>query len=515
MSSRVVRGLEIGVFPVLWTTKRLLSVPVMWWTRTALALVSASFGYLVWARFFAPHGTLTGTWSGYSNSLAYGVAWLCFIILIQAGPRGLDRLGIALLHRVARMLPVRGQGALAVTRHTLETRDSDNKASFWNRRSEVGGLVAAALLASGLTAAFTIDRAMERQEDALTFTATVVPLDTTQESASSGVGVHRAALDPSVITVLEADPSLAVVPYGRVTVGPTGGVSPQATITLVSVSDLDGVVPAGAGPLGLQDGVMLSPEPESEELAFPAPRQVIDVSTGTGTATLLNRVWSHPLSFATRSWGEAAWGEIPVVGALVAYVGGELPAGERFDYVAAATARAGAEAQVLPTLSAEALAFRQDEDTFTRGYYGVMSAFVVALACFATVLIAVRTVRKHRQVRATVAALGATPRALALAVPIDAGITLAVASAVGAPIGVAAAAVAKVPNLFALGAPFNINAIVNGLWWNLTQISWGPVAGVVGGTWLVAVAATTAYGFAVARRTPVDELRVAIKEGAL
>jgi hypothetical protein len=81
--------------------------------------------------------------------------------------------------------------------------------------------------------------------------------------------------------------------------------------------------------------------------------------------------------------------------------------------------------------------------------------------------------------------------------------------------GVIAAAIIKHPTLLASGAPFDPGTTAWGFWWNLTHISWGLVAAVALATWFLAVAATAVYGFAVARRTPVDELRIAIKEGAL
>lgn len=520
MNPRVIRALEIVLFPVLWITKTLLSIPswpisAVWWKRIGLAVLSGSLGFLVWSRFNVPHGTLTGTWSGDFMSYPFLALVAVYGVAYTFLPIAIDALGIATLHRIARILPILGHGTLAVTRHTLESRQSDSRKSYWNRKYEMGALVATAIVASAIVSGFTIDRAVAHQTDALAFTALVVAPDAGNSASTPPIGVDRNALRPAVITALEADPNLAVVPYGQVTVGPTNGATPTAAIMLVSPADLDRVTPAGARPIGLQDGVMLSPDPESESLTFPAPRQVIDVSTGTVEATVLNRSWSGPLTLATRSWGEAAWGDVPAVGALVAYVGKDLPAEAQFSYVADAARLAGADTRPAPTLSPEVLSMLRSVDTFARGFAGVMSVLMLSVACIATVVFSVRTVRKHRQVRATVAALGATPRALALAVPIDAGITLAIAFALGTPIGVAAAAIAKVPTLFTLGAPLDVGTTGWAIGWNLSHIGWGLVAAVAGATWLLAVAATTVYGFRAARRTPVDELRVAIKEGAV
>ena len=95
------------------------------------------------------------------------------------------------------------------------------------------------------------------------------------------------------------------------------------------------------------------------------------------------------------------------------------------------------------------------------------------------------------------------------------GIALAVAFAMGLPLGAVFAAMAKHPTLLVYGAPLDPGETAWGLWWNLAHIAWGQVAGIAAATWVLAVAAATVYGFLVARRTPVDELHEAIKEGAV
>jgi hypothetical protein len=319
-----------------------------------------------------------------------------------------------------------------------------------------------------------------------------------------------------VLTALEADPHLAVVPFGLVTVGSVvDASSPIATITVVSPADLDRLTPNGARPFGLQDGVLLSPNLDDFSRMLPAPTGLIDVSTGTKNATLFHRTWFNAGTFVTRQWAEQTWGDVPVVGALVAYVGDGTPAAGRLGYIADAARRAGVDAVPAPALSSADVSAHRGQQSFSSVSLAVMSAFAVIVSGLGAVILSVRTVKAHRQVRATVAALGATPRSLALAVPIDAGITHAVAFVIGLPLGVIAAAIIKHPTLLASGAPFDPSTTVWGLWWNLTHISWGLVAAVAGVTWFLAVAATTVYGFAVARRTPVDELREAIKEGAV
>ena len=520
MSARIVRGLEIVLFPVLWITKKLLAIPTLpipavWWKRTGLAIVSAAFGIVVWARFHWDPSTLGDNRWAAPGGVALISGLVCGVLVYMFGLAALDHVTVAAVRRIARHLPMGGSGALAVARHTLDSRRAVDRRDFWHSKIELGALSITAIVLCGFASGFTIDRATTHQVDSLTFDAVVEPAGSAQSTQAPAIGVDRVALDPSVIAALEADPSLAVAPYGRVTVGPVDSTAPTASITIVSPGDLDRVAPDGARPLGLQDGLLISPDVEEDALKFPAPTRVIDVSTGLGTATLFHRPWFNASTLATRGWAESVWGDVPVVGALVKYVGDDIPASGRFEYIANAAGRAGAVAQPAPALSTKDAAFFRGMSDFSRGSFGVMSIFIAITLSFAVIVLSVRTVRTHRQVRATVAALGATPRALALAVSIDTGIALAVAFAMGLPLGAVVAAMAKHPTLLVYGAPLDLGTTAWGLWWNLTHIGWGSVAGVMGATWVVAVAAATVYGFAVARRTPVDELRVAIKEGAL
>ncbi|NTV38759.1 MAG: hypothetical protein HGA51_02205 [Demequinaceae bacterium] len=519
MSAGIVRVLEIGLFPVLWITKRLLAIPALWWKRIGLAIVSASFGVVVWARFHWAPGTLGERHWAAPGDVAFFSGYVWVFVVYMCGLLVLDKVVVAGVRRVARLLPMAGSGALAVARHTLDSRRAASRRDFWNSKTELGGLALMAVILSAFVAGFTIDRAQASQVDALTFDAVVVPLGVAQSNPAPaigvGVGVHRVPLNPMAFAALEADPSLAVVPYGQVTVGPVDAPQPTASITIVSPGALEKVTPDGARPLGLQEGFLLSPDIDEGTLRFPAPQRVIDVSTGVGTATLFHRPWFNASALATRGWAESVWGDVPVVGALVKYVGDDVPATGQFEYIADAAARAGAVAQPAPELSPKDVAYFRGANDFSRGTLGVMSIYVAIAASIGVVVFSVRTVRTHRQVRATVAALGATPRALAAAVPIDAGIALAVAFAMGLPLGAVVAAMAKHPTLLVYGAPLDPDETAWGLWWNVTHIGWGQVAGIAAATWVLAVAAATVYGFLVARRTPVDELREAIKEGAV
>lgn len=515
MSGRLVRAVETAVSPVVWVAEKLMAVPLARWKRIALAIVSASFGLLVWERVFAPHGTLgDNTWSTFYDALTIWPLAVCIGTFYLLGLYGLDPVVVAAVRRIARALPVSGNGALAVARHTLESRRPITGRAFWTSNAELGSIAFIAVILSGYAAGSSIDGAKSAQAEALTWDAVVAPYNALSVTPTA-IGIDRTSLDSSVITALEADPNLAVVPFGVVTVGPVNASSPVASITVVSPADLDRFIPHGARPFGLHDGVLVSPILDDFSRMLPAPTGPIDVSTGTGTSTLSHLTWFNASTLATRQWAEATWGDVPVVGALVTYVGDDIPAADRLGYISDAARRAGADARPAPTLSSEDIAAHRSQETFSLGFLGVMAVFVVIGSGVGAVILSIRTVKAHRQVRATVAALGATPRSLALAVPIDAGITHAVAFAIGLPLGVIGAAITKHPTLLKSGAPLDPGETAWGLWWNLTHIAWGQIAAVAGITWFLAVAATAIYGFAVARRTPVDELRVAIKEGAL
>ncbi|NTV39545.1 MAG: hypothetical protein HGA51_06255, partial [Demequinaceae bacterium] len=127
MSGRIVRALEIGMLPVLWITKRLLAIPSLpipapWWKRIGLAIAAAGFGIVVWARFHWAPGTL-----GERQWAAAGdVALICGLVSMGAlwmgGAFALDHVTVAAVRRIARRLPMGGSGALAVARHTLDSR---------------------------------------------------------------------------------------------------------------------------------------------------------------------------------------------------------------------------------------------------------------------------------------------------------------------------------------------------------------------------------------------------------
>ena len=284
---------------------------------------------------------------------------------------------------------------------------------------------------------------------------------------------------------------------------------------MVSPHDLDRVVADGARPFGFQDGVWSSPDVFDESRALPSPTGPLDVSADNRAATVFHGRWFNASTFATHTWAERAWGDVPVIGALVVYRGTTLSAPERLAYIQAAAGAADAVAHPVPRLSAQDIADHESELGVSLTFVSVMGIILVVFSGVGAVLLSIRVVRAHRQVRATVAALGATPRALAWSVPIDAGIAHAVALTIGLPLGVIVAALIKHPTLLTPGAPLDPGTTMWGLWWNLSHVPWAILAAAAAATWVLAVASTTVYGFRVARRTPVDELRVAIKERAL
>lgn len=513
MSASLVRALEIAVSPLVWIARKLVVVPAVWWKRAGLALLAFSLGVVVWTRFAAPHSTLGGQYQEGSGALGMVAGIVCTIALYLAALFGLEPALGQLTRRAARMLPRSGTGAFAVARHTLESRRGLAGQNIWTAKSDYVAHAYLAAIACALVGGFTLDAATGQQVEAITFDAVVTTADPPPPGRSGLIGVDPAALDPSVLTALSEDPDLVVVPFGRVRVGAIDGTTPSASILIVDPADLDALLPGGAGALGLQDGILLSPDVYESQLTFPAPTQLIDVATGGGDAELYHRAWFNPLTIATSGWAEQTWGDVPTVGALVAYVGSNVPPDGRFAAVADAAVNAGAQASPAPAFTAEEREFQGSVTDFSRGALGVVTVILALTVSVGIVVDATRTVKRHRQVRATVAALGATPRALAAAVPIDAGITLLIAFMVGLPLGGLAVAFAQHPTLFAVGAPFDPGFTMWGLWWNFMHLGWGTMLGVAAVTWTVAVASSAVYAFLVARRTPVDELREAIKAG--
>lgn len=468
-----------------------------WWGRGGLALVSAAAGEQVWAQTHAQHSTLADGWHAQGTLLDVIARGILFGAIFLAALYGLDRLGVWILRRLARTLPPTGAGTLALARHTLDSRRSPEGSSFTTSRTDVGAMVVViAFIASGLWG-WTLDNAVHAQSQALTWDAVVT-------SSDSGA-----------LTSLQATPELVAVPFSQIGVsaaGPARTTDTTGVIYAVDPADLEAMVPDGARPLGLQDGVVLSYNGTS---TFRAPLGLVDVNTSAGPVTVFHAESGSPVAIATRAWAEDALGDVPVSGALVKASDTSLTVDERFALVADAARAVGALARPTFALPAEEVGIDQD----VQRYSGVGLGFLIVLLAIAavgtTLLLSVRTARAHRRVRATVAALGAPPRALVGALVVDAGITLAVAMALGLPLGALTAIAVGHPTLGTPGAPLDFGETLWGLGWNLSHLSWQPVALAMAAAWLLGVGVVYAYGLFTRHRTPVEELREAVKEGAL
>lgn len=468
-----------------------------WWWRGALALASAAAGEQVWAQAHAPHSTLADAWNAPGTFLDVVARGILFGAVFMVALYSLDRVGVAILRRLARTLPPTGIGTLALARHTLDSRRSPEGSTFMTSRTDVGAMVLViAVISSGLWG-WTLDNSVHARSQALTWDAIV------------------ASSDSGTLAALGEVPGLIAVPYSQIAVSsadPILAAHNTGVVYAVDPADLEAVVPNGARPLGLQDGVVLSYNGTS---TFRAPLGLVDVNTSAGPVTVFHAESGSPVAIATRAWAEDVMGDVPVSGALVKATDTRLTAEERFALIADAARAVGAQARPAPSLSAEEVAIDEDVQRYSGVGLGFLIFLLLIGAVGTTLLLSVRTARAHRRVRATVAALGAPPRALVGALVVDAGITLAVAMALGLPLGALAAIAGGHPTLGTPGAPFNLGETLWGLGWNLSHLSWQPVALTLAGTWLLGVGVVFAYGLFTHRRTPVEELREAIKEGAL
>ncbi len=466
-----------------------------WWWRGALALVSAAAGEQVWAQTHAPHSTLADAWSTPGTPLDTWARAILFAAVFMVALYGFDRMGVATLRRLARSLPPTGTGTLALARHTLDSRRIPEGASFATSRTDMGAMVVAiAFVSSGLWG-WTLDNAVHSQSQALTWDAIVSTSDA-GTLAALGDTAGLVAVPFSQTAVSSADPLLAAHTTGMV--------------YAVDPVDLEAVVPDGARPLGLQDGVVLSYKGTS---TFEAPLGLVDVNTSAGLATVFHAESGSPVALATRSWAVGMLGDVPVSGALVRATDTSLTPDERFALIADAARAAGARVSPAPDLTADELWLEADAQRYNGVGLGFLIFLLVIAAVGTALFLSVRTARAHRRVRATVAALGAPPRALIGALMVDAGITLSVAVALGLPLGVLTAVAIGHPTLGTPGAPVDLGEILWGLGWNLTHLSWQPVAFALAGTWLLGVGVVFANGLFTHRRTPVEELREATKEG--
>lgn len=132
-----------------------------------------------------------------------------------------------------------------------------------------------------------------------------------------------------------------------------------------------------------------------------------------------------------------------------------------------------------------------------------------------TAAFAAASARARRGELATLAALGASPRVARRSPSVEAGVTVLVASSVAAVVSVIVAAVRLQPLLWEAGAPFDAKVLAINLWWNIANAPWPMLALLIGIATFAAWLMGFVVGTAPAEKTPAEQVRDAIKEGAL
>jgi putative ABC transport system permease protein len=139
----------------------------------------------------------------------------------------------------------------------------------------------------------------------------------------------------------------------------------------------------------------------------------------------------------------------------------------------------------------------------------------IVLGVALTVVLAAASARSRRGDLATLAALGARPWTLRASPGVEAGATALVAAIVGTAAGAGAAILRAHPTLFHAGGTFDPATISQILWWNTSHVFWVYPLVMIAAATVASTIVGLLYGFEAQRRTPVEELREAVKEGSL
>ncbi len=361
------------------------------------------------------------------------------------------------------------------------------------------GLIAAVAFAS---ANHAISEAREVTEARYTPFAAV---STSGWDESLAPGVVGGALPDDVAAAVVDDTRVVAVSAGMIVTSATDD-SPDGDastadggerILVVDPTDLEAVSRSGLRPLGFQDGTL--------------------TSIGDGTASIGNekvfRIDATSVEpMVTLAWAEATYGDIPASSMLLWPADTTLTDDEAFAVLDRVLADAGVDAADLGVLMGSA---SSESGSVSLTAWIAIGAPFLLLGVGLTVALAASSARDSRRDLATMAALGASPRALRLIPALESALTIASATVVGTAVGATASILASHPTLLKSGAPLDPVETLWGLGWELGQVPWGVplavgAAALVGGVFVALILGTD-----MAKGTPVDELRTADKEGLL
>ncbi|PKQ27084.1 MAG: hypothetical protein CVT64_01150 [Actinobacteria bacterium HGW-Actinobacteria-4] len=329
-------------------------------------------------------------------------------------------------------------------------------------------------------------------------------------------GLEQTALDPSLLAALSADSRIHVVPFARLRAGdpyeytelwPDGRIEEstrQDTYLAVDVAASDAVVPDGYRLLGLSDGTFVAAgEGNYSNVAVNMRGHEIVVA---GVSEPVHPFWSSSRdSVVSLDWARERFGPAPISGALIYAVDDTV------------SVRAVVSEYVTP---GQAYTYSHNEDygvvMLSRAPLGASGTVLLAGLIIAVALIVAMSTasqRLRRREYATMAALGATPASLRVAPAIEAAVTASIAIVTGVAVGLTYWLATANPYLMSPGAPIDAGEALWHLGAHLGLFPWTSLA--IGALVTVASAALASlvFGASMQQRTPVEELRTAMKEG--
>lgn len=288
---------------------------------------------------------------------------------------------------------------------------------------------------------------------------------------------------------LSATPGVVVVPaalLGAEVTQSSSAVVGYSTFLAVDPADLDRIADASGG-LFLRGSTTWR--------ASGGPQLV---RAGSTEVTAHGVSGPAPFAAVDRAWAEEQFGAAPT-SALIVYLSDDTKVN---DFLDAHDLRAFHVAVSYPATDRYS--------PLSRVGYGLATGVPLAIAVGLVIVFAVTSQRLRGHDTATLSALGARRRDLALAVGLEVGTLTAAAGAAGA---VGGALVGEVISLYTYQV--GLQSWPAGLGFNLVHAPTATLAAVVAIATLVAAAAAGWMQLARSRRSPVEQLREAIKEGVV
>jgi len=503
------------------------------WGR-AVFLVGAglyplSTAALMWRRIVPIRWDLAETQSGGAYDYPWvslaGVVFALGSVVVVTGT--VAALAGLISRGVGRVLMPRGRGVF------LQAGDALARPST-ERHIALGTMTIVLGLVTWISAASDISATRNHLADQFAPLAIVTPAalaDQETQAAAPPEGYPAEALPQIVVKNLTTDKRLVAVPFAylradtrdvesspNVTCGAEPCDQPtwrEDTYVVVDSDAMTRLAPDGLRPFGFAAGVTLQGTGPTLMSAAGSPGPTWLTVDGDRYPIYRSNL-NAAANFIDAAWVRSRFGEPPVTGVWINLARpGDLTDQQRLDTINAILDEAIGGGTAVGRMS---FSYGYDSASSNDGV-SLGGIVAVALGLLLSVALigglAARSARDRRRDLATMAALGASPRTLRMAPVAEMLVSTLSAAAAGVGAGAVLAILSTHPTLFAPGAPLAAGDTLWLLRWNAAHISWTPIGAAV----LAAVALTTAVAAVVAvsmaRRTPVDELRDAIKEGSL